>query len=282
MERVLKKYNEPEKKLDRDDCDVLLQRMRNAAQAVYEEYQHAHNPRTAPGCYDYGFHHDRSAFYVLDTRGQRDINRTSYRLLGKPQFQRFKKWVDGLDVKKTSCLFVTSAVPVLHMEPMLINKDDTVLARMAEVEDDLRDAWEHEAHRDERRKLMKVLFAAAERGIRVCILSGDVHIAAAFRMENKNGAVVHQLTSSALTYNKPRALGWLLGASVPDDGTTSDGYTFKRLALYRESNFALIKVNQKSKEIIFQIYGRQEAQHPSGDVRIPMTHSVAKLVLQFD
>jgi alkaline phosphatase D len=168
------------------------------------------------------------------------------------------------------------------MKPALVNADDNWLVEFAELADDLRDAWEHELHDAERQELLRILFAAASRGIGVCILSGDVHTAAAFRMKDKKtGAVLYQLTSSAITYNTPRALSWLLGGLLPDEGSSDDGYDYERLARYTDSNFTLIKADQDNQTITFQIYGKQTAEHPQRQTVLPMTHSLAKLKLDF-
>ena len=78
---------------------------------------------------------------------------------------------------------------------------------------------------------MEVLFRAARRGVRPCILSGDVHVSAVFGITDDRHRV-WQLTSSAVTYHVPRALGWALRFGAADDGETPEGYGFSRLALY--------------------------------------------------
>ena len=80
----------------------------------------------------------------------------------------------------------------------------------------MRDAWEHTLHDKERAALMDVLFRASGRGIRTCILSGDVHVSAAFSIDDEEGHRVWQLTSSAVTHNVPPPLGWQpLGGQDP-------------------------------------------------------------------
>ena len=272
-----------EKGLSRADCLTLLGRMEQAAKQVYAEYQHNHNPDTPDGQYDYAIDCGSTAVYVLDGRGNRDINRAEARILGKAQMKRFTDWLDALDPTATKYLFVVAAVPVLHMKPVFANADDNVLADLANLQDDLRDSWEHALHDKVRRQLLKALFRTAARGIRVSILSGDVHISAVFRMTDaQTGATIYQLTSSALTYNKPRFLGWVLGNTVPDEGESDDGYHFKRLALYTDCNFGLVTVDPQQDAVTFQLYGMQKVAHPDGTAADrPVTHSIAKFELSF-
>ncbi len=273
-----------EKELLRDDCFELLDRMRDAAVQVYEEYQHSHNPPSQDaGQFDYAINHGTTAIYFLDTRGYRDINRSENRILGTEQLGRFLQWLQDLDPQQTRYLFVVSTVPVMHMSSVVVNADDTLAADLADLQDDLRDSWEHELHDAERKQLVRALFETAQRGIKVSILSGDVHTSAVFRMvDEQSGAVMYQLTSSAITYNKPRLLGWILGETVPDKGVSNDGYEFERLALYTESNFAMLRVDPDADEVVFQLYGMQRVRHPDGteDDR-PVTHSLMKQKLQF-
>ncbi|MEZ5541758.1 MAG: alkaline phosphatase D family protein [Pseudomonadota bacterium] len=275
------------RKLSRRDCLELRERMQAAASRVYREYQHSHNPDSpadgGDGTFDYHFVAQGAAFYVLDGRGCRDINRRSRRVLGVAQFNRFRRWLEALQPRSTPFLFVVSTVPVLHMLPVLVNADDNVLADVADLQDDLRDAWEHEKHDSERKALVRALFAAAERGIRVCILSGDVHTSAAFRMiDARTGAVIYQLTSSAITYNKPRALGWLLGHTVAEAGQSPDGYRFERLALYTDSNFSLLQVDPVQDMVTFRLYGEQKVSDPDErEQDRAVTHSLASIECRF-
>ena len=271
------------KGLNYKDCKELLRRMEEAGKQVYYEYQHKHNPKTNPNVFDYGFSMAKAAFYFLDGRGHRDINRSTQRILGIAQFNRFKDWINFLDPQKTKYLFVISAVPLLHLSPVLVNKDKNILADLADIQDDLRDSWEHKLHNAERKALLQVLFKAANKGIKVSVLSGDVHTAAVFRFkDDKTKKVIYQLTSSAITYNVPRLMGWILGNAVPDEGKSKDGYHFERIALYTDSNFSLIKVNPSIDEVIFQLYGRQKVSDPEGRSEDrSLTHSIAKIPLLF-
>ena len=200
--------------LSYDEGLELMHRMFRAARQTYVEYQHSHNPPTADGALDYAFGRGGCAFYVLDGRGERDIERDSYRILGRGQFERFAEWARGLTAEDTPFLFVVSAVPVLHTRAALVQADEY----LGGLGDDLRDSWEHELHDTEREALMRVLFEAAARGIRVSVLSGDVHVSAVFAIDDGEGHRIYQLTSSAITYNLSRPQSWVLRLGAADRG----------------------------------------------------------------
>ncbi len=275
---------EDKKGLSNDDARILLDRMHDAACQVYEEYQNCHNPRTPdPRQWDYPFRCGAAAYYILDGRGYRDVNRPAHRILGEDQMHRFEAWLDSLKPKSTPFVFIGSAVPVIHLTPKLVNADNTRLAELMSSQDDMRDHWEHHMHNEERARFLAALFRAAARGLKVCILSGDVHMAAAFKLRDPDsGAVIYQITSSAITYNVPRISGWLTSLGVPDDGTTSEGYEFERLMLYTGANFGLLRVRPAKQEVVFQLYSEQVIHAPEfADEARPMPHSLAKLKLDF-
>lgn len=260
----------------------LAERMFRTARRAYVEYEHSHNPPTGEGVFDYSFRRGGCAYYVLDGRGQRDVNRESFRILGREQFDRFDGWAGGLDPEETAFLFVVSAVPVLHTRAGLVSADEHWLIEHAGLDDDLRDSWEHELHDEERKALLQVLFRAAAKGIRVCVLSGDVHVSAMFSIEDGKGNHIYQLTSSAITYNLSRPVSWVLSQGAADEGTTAEGYKFQRLALYTDSSYALIRVDPETGESWFKLYGKQKLDPPlslEGAKALPLNHSVAKIRL---
>ena len=269
------------KGLKRTQANELLERMQKAAFCVYNEYQHSHNPGTKTNEFHYHSEAEGSAFYFLDGRSQRDINRSSRKVLGRKQYLEFIDYLKSLNPKKTPFLFVTSAVPLMHMNTVLANADDNILADLSDLQDDLRDSWEHKSHDSERKGLLKALFEASARGIRICILSGDVHTSAVFKMtDKKTGAMIYQLTSSAITYNKPRALSWILGKTVADKGHSKDGYSFERLLLYTQSNFSIIRVLPKEKTVWFDLYGKQTVEDPNyNEEEKPIINSLANIEL---
>ena len=61
-----------------------------------------------------------------------------------------------------------------------------------------------------------------------------------------------------------------------------DGYAFERLALYTDSNFALLRVDPEADEVVFQLYGLQQVTHPQdANAKRPVTQAIAKLKLAF-
>ena len=271
-----------EKRLTQTDGRELIERMFRAAKKAYQDYEHSHNPPTEEGVFDYSFRRGGCAYYVLDGRGQRDIGRESFRILGRAQFDRFAEWAAGLNPEETPFLFIVSAVPVLHTRAGLVNADEQWLIAQAGLGDDLRDSWEHELHDEERAALLEVLFGAAARGIRVCVLSGDVHVSAVFSIEDAEGRRIYQLTSSAITYGIGRPLSWVLSAGAADDGETAEGHRFQRLALYADSSYALISVDPGAGQAWFKLYGEQKLDPPPslrGADTIALNHSVAKIRL---
>ena len=278
------------KGLTRKEGWKLVDRMKEAATQVYQEYEHSHNPVTGKGQYDYSFTHKKCAeFYVLDGRGDRDINRASHKILGREQMDRFRQHVAGLHAEQTRFLFVVSAVPVQHMSSSLVNMAGGILMDKLNLDDDLRDAWEWEGHKQERKELMEILFGAAKKGIRVCILSGDVHVSAVFSLSDSENNKIYQLTSSAITYNLSKAQAFILSSGVPDEGETEEGYHFERLALRTEPSYALINVKPQEDMAIFQLYGEQSVGLLDkladkygvslDDRERPLSHSIAKIKL---
>ena len=269
--------------LTREDGRRLAYRMFRAACRVYREYQHSHNPATpADDEWDYSFRRGGAAFYVLDGRGHRDIEREGHRILGEDQLLRFQGWLDALDPEETPFIFVVSAVPVLHAKTALVDADLRLPLREAGLGDDLRDSWEHGLHDEERAAVLEAIFSAAGRGLRPCILSGDVHVSAAFSLDDDQGNRVWQLTSSAITYHVPRPLGWALRFGAAGSGRTAEGYEFRRLALYTGTSYALLDVNPGNGEAWFKLYGQQVVEEPTseqGRQIVPLSHSVAKIRL---
>jgi alkaline phosphatase D len=238
----------------------LAHDMRQAAGIVYHEYQHSHNPATPEGQYDYGYLWGACAYYVLDMRGQRSYERNSNRILGTAQFTRLKRWLAALDLTQVRAVFIVSPVPLVHASTFVINFLDLTFLGL---NDDMRDAWEHEKNWKERDKFLDLVFAFSKASnVPVTILSGDVHIGAAFRLARKGAtnARVYQLTSSAIT--NATAPFALLKLAVREQGElkrihASPATTFKLLHVFARNNFGIVRtrVENDVARIFWDLYG---------------------------
>ena len=259
----------------------LMRSMFEAAQRIYLEYQHGHNPRTPAGEWDYAFTAGPVVTYVLDGRGHRDFAaKAGERVLGSDQLARFLQWLESSAARRAAAVFVVCAVPLIHHRGWIVNRFDK-----GGLKDDLRDQWEHDSNRRERRRILEAVGRFSERaGTPVVFLSGDVHMSAAFRLARKGAqkARIYQLTTSGITYSgKARVpsipiLGDRLGDYVvPDDGYvagTGKSWFFEGLQeVVEQQNFALAHVTIRpggGVDLAWDLYGAAGGE-PSGVIRYP-------------
>jgi alkaline phosphatase D len=246
----------------------VIKDMEWAAKKAYYEYQHSHNPDTSgekesddimKRQWDYSVDQGHTALYFLDGRGNRDFMRPDYKVHGKEQIDRLETWINNMiSDESKKFLFISIAVPVFHLKPYVPQLGDRFFGRLLKLQDDLRDSLEHDAHTDERDKLCELLFKAAAHGKKVCILSGDVHMGASYKIRKKEtGAVIYQLTSSAITYNVHKYVGKVLGKIVmPEQGyIKGTDYTFERVVTpLPEGNFSIIQIKPDEEKVIFRLY----------------------------
>ncbi len=241
----------------------LAYRMFEAAKFVYQEYQHSHNPATPAGQWDYSFDWGPLSFYVLDVRGHRDFNRPRQRILGSAQWSRLEAWFRSRSTQRAATLCIVSPVPVVHLSEFIVNVADLPALALA---DDLRDEWEHATNWTERSRLLDLVFEYSARSKkRVIFLSGDVHVAAAFRLwrpGRQRDARVYQLTSSAISYCKTYPG---IGLVVRKDGKLSPESEPTRLTRlqepYTDNNFAIVKAKRTTGsqlDIVWDVYGNAE------------------------
>ncbi|MBA3234992.1 MAG: hypothetical protein H0T59_03225, partial [Chloroflexi bacterium] len=141
--------------------------------------------------------HGDVGFFVPDLRGVRDFD--AGRILGDEQWARLDGFLDAAAERDVSTVFIVTTVPVVHASPRLM----TILEGLpVATGNDIRDRWTVPTFIHERRALLDRLFAwQVERPNRqVVILSGDVHVAAAFAVRPRRGpGRIVQWTSSALS-----------------------------------------------------------------------------------
>ncbi len=237
-----------------DDPEIdqqLVNSMWSAARTAYFEYAHSHNPPTnidksvlkAPEqcIWDYDFIKGTTPFYVLDMRGHHNIENPKNRLLGDAQVDRFVAWLNTEPVKKSKIVFVVSPVPVVHWKSIVLTAGSIIDS----LRDDLRDEWDHRSNHDERNFLLENIFAAFnDEGRTLVFLSGDVHCAAAFRLQHKNyrNSNIFQITSSAIS-RMPAGLA--VSAGIAKSGTLrgNKNVQFEHIFSHSEDkNFAIFHV----------------------------------------
>lgn len=114
-----------------------------------------------------------------------------------------------------------SSVPLLGPRLSLLEALMVVIPRMQKYEDDLRDQWQSRAHRDEWRRMLRLVRDMARRdGHDLTVISGEIHLATRATMELGEGLNLNQLVASGISHRAPpkawaRCLGVL--ASLGED-----------------------------------------------------------------
>jgi PhoD related phosphatase len=178
-------------------------------------------PATLPAQdgYSKGFRMGTMGLLVLDMRSERMPHRPDgahddYKpdqVMSEKSWAAVYKWLDAQE--DMTQLLIMSSIPVVHPSFGLLEKMLGVLPGQQELEDDLRDHWTSPPHLQERLRLVhRLLRISAQKGCRVTLLSGDVHVAAVGAIESDrndvppNARVVNQLTSSGIVHTPPVAM----------------------------------------------------------------------------
>jgi alkaline phosphatase D len=182
------------------DQTAFDRRVYAAAERAFVEYQHLRNPGgelSARPPFGYSFWRGDVGFHVPDLRGERDFNKQ--RVMGDEGWARLDEFLAEASERRVPTVFLGVSVPVVHASPTLMRALEGL--RMSYGRD-VRDRWSVPAFAAERTKLVERLFAwqSAAKNRRVIVLSGDVHVGAAFAVSSRNGqGRFRQWTSSALS-----------------------------------------------------------------------------------
>jgi hypothetical protein len=157
---------------------------------------------------------DDLAIVALDLRTQR----SEVQLLTPAAWQAALAAIADAAALRPKHLFLVSGPPVAYPSTTAVQKLLELIPGEQGVEDDLRDRWGAKPHRAARRTLVRALFdAAAAHGVRVTILSGDVHHAALGTIRNKRpgtpakASTILNLVSSAIVHAPPPKIAiWAL------------------------------------------------------------------------
>ena len=210
---------------DLHNCPVY-QGIFRVAKAAFELFQRqmmgAIPPATLPGqtVHNSAYNLGDAGLLVLDMRSERgpgsETDANGGTLLRAEQVMSLQSWnavFDWLSAQEAAGvmkhLFVMSSIPVVHPSFELLEKLLGIFPGQQELEDDLRDHWTSKSHRGERLRLIHRLLQASAKGIRVTLLSGDVHVAALGVIESERTDVppgaraINQLTSSGIVHPAP-------------------------------------------------------------------------------
>lgn len=120
---------------------------------VYDDFQHVHNPDTAPGTYYYNFDYGNVSFFVFDTRSER--NSCSNLIITPTQMNSF---IDWLSANMNKLKIVVCPVPFI--------------IQTTHEEDD---KWYGEDFKDDHRKILNKLLE--DKITDIFFITGDVHSA---------------------------------------------------------------------------------------------------------
>jgi hypothetical protein len=117
--------------------------------------------------------------------------------------------------------FLMSSVPLLGPRLSILEALMVAVPRMQRYEDDLRDQWQSRFHRDEWRRMLRLVRDLARRdGHDITAVSGEIHLASRAVMDLGGGLHLNQLVASGIAHRAPpkawaRTLGAL--ASLGED-----------------------------------------------------------------
>ncbi len=118
-----------------------------------------------------------------------------------------------------------SSVPLLGPRMSILESLMVAIPRMQKYEDDLRDQWQSRTHRDEWRRILRLVRDMARRdGHDLTALSGEIHLATRAEMDLGGGLQLHQLVASGIAHRAPPkgwarflgALAWLGEDPLPE------------------------------------------------------------------
>jgi alkaline phosphatase D len=182
------------------DRTAFDERVYSAAERAFVEYQHLRNPGAtfaARPPFGYSFWRGDVGFHVPDLRGERDFEKG--RVMGDAGWKLLDDFLAEASDRDVPTVFIGASVPVVHASPAMMRALERLNTSSGR---DVRDRWSVPTFAAERTKLLERVFAwqSARRERQVIVLSGDVHVGAAFSVRPRGGrGQFRQWTSSALS-----------------------------------------------------------------------------------
>jgi hypothetical protein len=143
-----------------------------------------------------------------DIKGKNRKLKQPTQIMSQQSINDMFRWIKNLPSGRHSHLLFVSSVPVSFVSLALLESLVGWIPGEIGPEDDFRDHWRHQPHKNERKQLINgLLDFAKDKTCKVTIVSGDVHVAAASVIRSTNpkhgdhGAeVIHQLISTGIVH----------------------------------------------------------------------------------
>jgi phosphodiesterase/alkaline phosphatase D-like protein len=234
----------------------VFQGLFQVARAAFELFQRqmlgAPPPATLPAqtAHSSAYRFGSTGLLVLDLRSERRPRAESVdaagrktvladQVMGTDSWTAAYGWLDAqLAAGDLRHLLVMSSIPVMHPSFEQLEKMLGALPAIEELEDDLRDHWTSPPHKAERLRLVRRLLDASALGLRVTVLSGDVHVAALGVIEadrpdlSPEARSLTQLTSSGVTHPPPAGVArYFLEEACKQAETLEPGLTGQMVEL---------------------------------------------------
>jgi alkaline phosphatase D len=150
----------------------------------------------------------------------------------------------------TGHTFLMSSVPLLGPRLSMLEALMVAIPRMQKFEDDLRDQWQSRVHRDEWRRMLRLVRDLARRDRHdITAISGEIHLATRAVMDLGDGLDLNQLVASGIAHRAPPngwarflgALAWLGEAPLPEHPIRVERLPGQRNRYVAERNYLLLE-----------------------------------------
>jgi alkaline phosphatase D len=184
-------------------------RVKKGARQAYVDYQGllvSDRKARLPSSFHYSFEYGSVGVFVFDLRSERrGGRRKDWQLIGRRQMAAFERFLRASQAKRV--LLIVASVPIVHVPEWLADIGGLLLGDVA----DLKDQWSYKHNRPMRNKVLRLIreHQRANPDQKVMLVSGDVHIGVAFRVDWQGAGAVpalYQLTSSAVSNRTKKRL----------------------------------------------------------------------------
>jgi len=136
--------------------------------------------------------------------------RRRQRVMGESGWTNLKQTFSEMSDRR---LILLSSVPLLGPRLSIVEKLLSITPRMEKYEDDLRDQWQSQAHREEWKEMLRALVKLQEaQNCDVTVVSGEIHLATRATMKTAKDDI-QQLVASGIAHRAPSlAYARVLGA----------------------------------------------------------------------